>query len=152
MGGEVSQDTHKHIWAGTCTHQALWWNRKARTMRTRVVRPHGQIGRMRVVLGSCSAESTRKGGKGVWAWVEWHSRSIPTTLWHDGRNNSAEVPAGGQYLQKKGGSAGKVVVREPFGINALSLMGLGKHIGALVTSHRKCINSERFSRHRRLRG
>ena len=32
-------------------------------MRTRVVRPHGQIGRMRVVLGSCSAESTRKGGE-----------------------------------------------------------------------------------------
>ena len=26
-------------------------------------RPHGQIGRMRVVLGSCSAESTRKGGE-----------------------------------------------------------------------------------------
>ena len=63
MGGEVSQDTHEHIWAGTCTHQALWWNRKARTMRTRVVRPHGQIGRVRVVLGSCSAESTRKGGE-----------------------------------------------------------------------------------------
>ena len=93
-----------------------------------------------------------RGGKGVWVWVEWCSRSIPTTLWHDGRNNSAEVPAGGQHLQKKGGSAGKVIVREPFGINALSLMGLGKHIDALVTSHRKCINSERFSRHRRLRG
>jgi hypothetical protein len=38
---------------------------------------------------------------------------MPTTLWHDGQNNSAEVPAGGQHLQKKGGSAGKVVVREP---------------------------------------
>ena len=93
-----------------------------------------------------------RGGKGVWVWVEWHSRSIPTTLWHDGRNNSAEVPAGGQNLQKKGGSAGKVVVRVHFGINALFLVRLGKHIDALVTSHRKCINSERFSRCRRLRG
>ena len=27
-----------------------------------------------------------------------------------------------------------MIVREPFGINALSLMGLGKHIDALVTS------------------
>ena len=121
-------------------------------MRTRVVRPHGQIGRVRVVLGSCSAEGTSEGGKGVWVWVEWHSRSIPTTLWHDGRNNSAEVPAGGQNLQKKGGSAGKVVVRVHFGINALFLMGLRKHIDALVTSHRKCINSEMHSRYRRLRG
>ena len=32
-------------------------------MRTRVVRPYGQIGRMRVVLGSCSAESTSEGGE-----------------------------------------------------------------------------------------
>ena len=32
-------------------------------MRTRVVRPCGQIGRVRVVLGSCSAEGTRKGGE-----------------------------------------------------------------------------------------
>ena len=48
--------------AGTCAHQASWWNRKARTMRTRVVRPHGQIGRVRVVLGSCSAESISEGG------------------------------------------------------------------------------------------
>ena len=152
MGGEVSQDTHEHIWAGTCTHQASWWNRKARTMRTRVVRPCGQIGRMRVVLGSCSAESTRKGGKGVWVWVEWCSRSIPTTLWHDGRNNSAEVPAGGQYLQKKGGSAGKVVVRVHFKVNALFLVRLGEQTATLVTSHLKCINFEMHSRYRRLRG
>jgi hypothetical protein len=89
-----------------------------------------------------------RGVKGVWAWVEWHSRSTPTTLWHDGRNNSAEVPAGGQHLQKKGGSAGKVVVRGPKGINAPSLVRIGNHIDALVTSHRKCINFFRSSRHR----
>ena len=32
-------------------------------MRTRVVRPCGQIGRMRVVLGSCGAESISEGGE-----------------------------------------------------------------------------------------
>jgi hypothetical protein len=32
-------------------------------MRTRVVRPREQIGRVRVVLGSCSAESTSEGGE-----------------------------------------------------------------------------------------
>jgi hypothetical protein len=31
-------------------------------MRVRVVRPRGQIGRVRVFLGSCSAESTSEGG------------------------------------------------------------------------------------------
>jgi hypothetical protein len=61
VGGKVSQDTHGHIWAGTCSHQASWWNRKARTMRVRVVRPRGQIGRVYVFLGSCSAESTSEG-------------------------------------------------------------------------------------------
>ena len=30
-------------------------------MRTRMVRPRGQIGRVRVFLGSCSAESTSEG-------------------------------------------------------------------------------------------
>jgi hypothetical protein len=85
-------------------------------------------------------------------WVEWHSRSMPYTLWHDGRTNSAEVPAGGQHLQKKGGSAGKVVVRGPNEINALSLVRVGNHVDALIASHRKRINSFRFSRCRRLRG
>ena len=93
-----------------------------------------------------------RGGKGVWVWVEWCSRSIPTTLWHDGRNNSAEVPAGGQYLQKKGGSAGKVVVRVHFKVNALFLVRLGEQTATLVTSHLKCINFEMHSRYRRLRG
>ena len=153
MGGEVSQDTREHIWAGARTHQASWWNRKARTTRTRVVRPRGQTGRTRVVLGSCGAESTREGGeRRVGMGGVAFSLHMPTTLWHGGRNNSAEVPAGGQHLQKQGGSAGKVVVRGPKGINALSLVRVGNHVDALVTSHRKCINSFRFSRHRRLRG
>jgi hypothetical protein len=64
---------------------------------------------------------------------------MPATLWHDGRNNLAEVPAGGQDLQKRGGSAEKVVVREPKGINVLSLVRIGDHINALVTRHRKHI-------------
>jgi hypothetical protein len=62
VGGGVSQDTHEHTLAGARAHQAPWWNRKARTTRTRVVRPCGQIGRTRVVLGSCRAERTREGG------------------------------------------------------------------------------------------
>ena len=118
-------------------------------MRMRTVRPRGQIGRVRVFLGSCGAEGTSEGGERR---MGMGGVAFSTTLWHDGRNNSAEVPAGGQHLQKKGGSAGKVVVRGPKGINALSLVRLGNHIDALVTGHRKCINSFRFSRHRRLRG
>ena len=32
-------------------------------MRMRMVRPRGQIGRVRVFLGSCGAESTSEGGE-----------------------------------------------------------------------------------------